>query len=152
MSVILKVMCKMDTRTEIEQKSDFLCAYMDTYHIGRSAQIARIGINKVGKWRQLDAEFKEAFEEIVLAQCAELEAEAYRRAVTGTDEPVIQRGQEVGKIRRYSDSLLIFLMKGMMPDKYRDKLIADPKRGSGTVLVLPENGREITDIETESDT
>ena len=40
-----------------------------------------------------------------------LETEAQRRAVEGWDEPVFHEGREVGKKRRYSDTLLIFTLK-----------------------------------------
>ena len=47
-----------------------------------------------------------------------IEEEARRRAVDGVLEPVFYRGEEVGKIRRYSDQLLITLLKGYKPKKF----------------------------------
>ncbi len=41
-----------------------------------------------------------------------------RRAVDGVDEPVYQGGKKVGSITRYSDTLLIFLLKANR-DKFR---------------------------------
>ena len=49
-----------------------------------------------------------------------LEDEATRRAAEGVDEPVFHQGAQVGTIRKYSDTLAIFLLKGAMPEKYRD--------------------------------
>ena len=49
-----------------------------------------------------------------------LEAEARRRAVTGIDEPVYHKGEVVGSIKKYSDTLLIFLLKAHNPQKFRD--------------------------------
>ncbi|MDP2936788.1 MAG: hypothetical protein Q8O86_09895 [Dehalococcoidia bacterium] len=43
----------------------------------------------------------------------------------GTEKPVFQGGQQVGVVREYSDVLLIFLLKGARPEKYRDNLKAD---------------------------
>lgn len=62
-----------------------------------------------------------------------LEAEARRRAMIGVERPVIRKGAAVmvpdksGNLvplmeRMYSDTLLIFIMKGAMPDKYRERL------------------------------
>ena len=46
-----------------------------------------------------------------------LEDEARRRAVDGVDEPVFQQGKQVGTIRKHSDTLLIFLLKGIRPQE-----------------------------------
>ena len=52
-----------------------------------------------------------------------LEAEAYRRAVEGWVEPVgWYKGKAGGTVRRYSDTLLIFTLKGLLPDRYRDRV------------------------------
>ena len=36
------------------------------------------------------------------------------------NEPVFYHGQVCGTVRKYSDTLLIFLLKGARPDKFRD--------------------------------
>lgn len=40
-----------------------------------------------------------------------IEEEARRRAVEGVLEPVYFKGEEVGNVRKYSDQLLMFLLK-----------------------------------------
>ena len=49
-----------------------------------------------------------------------LDAEARRRAVTGIDKPVYYKGKVVGSITKYSDRLLMFLLKAHRPQKFRD--------------------------------
>ena len=49
-----------------------------------------------------------------------LEAEARRRAVTGVDKPVYYKGEVVGSITKYSDRLLMFLLRAHRPQKFRD--------------------------------
>lgn len=51
-----------------------------------------------------------------------LESEAIRRAHEGTDEPVYFRGTKCGEVRRYPDGLMQFLLRGVKPDKYREKV------------------------------
>ena len=52
-----------------------------------------------------------------------LEAEAHRRAVEGVEEPVgWYRGKPGGTVRRYSDNLLMFLLKGVLPERYKDRM------------------------------
>jgi hypothetical protein len=50
--------------------------------------------------------------------------EIRRRAIEGWNDPVYQMGQRVGSVRKYSDVLLIFLAKRLMPE-YRDKVTLD---------------------------
>jgi len=49
------------------------------------------------------------------------ESEAHERAVEGWDEPVYQRGAQVGSIRRFDNRLLEFLLKADNPGKYREQ-------------------------------
>lgn len=49
-----------------------------------------------------------------------LEQEAYRRAYHGTLEPVFFKGELCGHVRRYSDNLMMFLLKARKPELYRD--------------------------------
>lgn len=50
-----------------------------------------------------------------------LEAEATRRARLGVSEPIYQGGKLVGYKRNFSDTLLIFLLKGLRPEKFKDR-------------------------------
>ena len=54
-----------------------------------------------------------------------LEQAALTRGRDGWDEPVYQRGIQVGVIRKYSDVLLMFMLKGRLPEKYREHLSAN---------------------------
>jgi hypothetical protein len=52
-----------------------------------------------------------------------LEDEANRRAYDGWDEPLAEKGRLTGHVvRKFSDTLLIFLLKGAKPDKYKDRV------------------------------
>jgi hypothetical protein len=75
----------------------------------------------VYKLRKKSKSFAERWATAVDAAADRLEAEAWRRAHDGTLEPVFYKGEECGTIRKYSDVLLIFLLKGMRPDKYRER-------------------------------
>ena len=56
-----------------------------------------------------------------------LEAEARRRAAIGVDEPVFYKGEVVGHIRKYSDTLLMFLLKAHWPEKFRENVSIDQR-------------------------
>ena len=75
-----------------------------------------------------------------------LEAEAKRRAVEGVEEPVFYQGKQCGVIKRYSDALLMFLLKGAMPDKYKERTSTELTGAGGKDLrvefVSPEKPGE----------
>jgi hypothetical protein len=70
---------------------------------------------------QEPGDYADRFREAEQEAADVLEAEAVRRAVQGVDEAVYFQGEQVGTRRRYSDLLLIFLLKGMRPDKFRER-------------------------------
>lgn len=80
-----------------------------------------IGRRTVYELRDRDESFREAWDEAVEHGTASLEAEAIRRARDGVSEPVFYKGAECGTVQRYSDSLLIFLLKSRRPETYRDR-------------------------------
>ena len=78
---------------------------------------AGIGRQRVYEWRQDDANFATEWDVAIEAGTDVLEDEARRRAVEGVEEPVFFQGNTVGHVRRYSDTLLIFLLKGRRPTR-----------------------------------
>jgi hypothetical protein len=58
-----------------------------------------------------------------------LEEEAHRRAYTGVKKPVYHGGKLVGYMKEYSDTLLIFLLKGKKPEIYKDRHELTGKNG-----------------------
>ena len=67
-------------------------------------------------------EFKAQMDDAKEEACETLESEAMRRAMKGINEPVFHQGKQCGTITRYSDTLLIFLMKAAMPKKYGSRV------------------------------
>jgi transposase len=103
-------------------KSRFLPEFAKHGTVTHAAQVVGVGRRTVYDWLARDAEFRAAFAEAEQQAIDSLEREAVRRALEGTDEPVYQGGKKVGSIRKYSDTLLIFLLKGNRPSKYRERV------------------------------
>ncbi len=78
------------------------------------------GKDKVGM--ETAQAFAEAWDEALEVAADLLELEGHRRAVDGWLEPKFYRGKRCGTVRKYSDTLLIFLLKGIRPDKYRENV------------------------------
>ncbi len=75
-----------------------------------------------GAWLALrgrDPGFARAWEEALDSYVELLEAEADRRAVGGETEPVFYGGKQVGERTRASDSLLMFRLKALRPQRYK---------------------------------
>lgn len=105
------------------QQRAFLAAFLETGNVRRACEVANVGRSSHYRWLKQHKAYREAFN--LAKQCAAdlLEAEAYRRAVTGVEEPAgWYKGEAGGTITRYSDVLLIFLLKGLRPEKYRDRV------------------------------
>jgi hypothetical protein len=72
-----------------------------------------------------------------------IEAEAYRRGVLGSVEPVgWYKGEPGGYIRRYSDVLSIFLLKGLRPDRYKDRVQLQGALANLDMNTLPDEAIE----------
>jgi hypothetical protein len=103
-------------------RAKFLTELASTGNVTHSAKAAVVDKKTVYNHRHGDPDFAAAWLEAIDEANDTLEAEARRRAVNGVVEPVYQGGQKVGEILKYSDTLLIFLLKGNRPDKFRENL------------------------------
>lgn len=73
-------------------------------------------------WMKSDPEYAAAFNAAERAFADRLEAEMYRRAVEGVEEPwTLDKEGNVLLRRKYSDTLLIFALKGALPEKYKER-------------------------------
>lgn len=88
-------------------------------HAARAANVPR---RTVYDWLERDAQFRLDFAEAEQEALDSLEQEAVRRARDGVEEPVYQGGSLIGTVRKYSDTLLIFLLKGGRPSKFRERV------------------------------
>jgi hypothetical protein len=104
-----------------KKRAKFLEALRSTCNVSKSRELSRIGKSALYDWRKDDADFRREWDEALDVGADVLEDEAKRRAVQGVREPVFQGGKLVGEIQKYSDTLLIFLLKGAKPEKYNDR-------------------------------
>lgn len=65
--------------------------------------------------------YRQLVESIHNESCDEVDAEIRRRGIQGVDEPVFYQGAICGSVRKFSDLLLIFRAKALMPEKYRER-------------------------------
>lgn len=127
------------------KKAAFLAAYAASGVIRIATEAAGIHRNTHYKWLKDDSQYAEAFSRAHSDACDSLENEARRRAVEGWDEPVFYEGGQCGTKRKYSDTLLIFLLKANHPTKFGDKVETTHKGDASPVQIyIPENRRKST--------
>jgi hypothetical protein len=108
----------------LRRKKRFLDAFARCGVLTYAARAAGISRVTVYAWQEHDPEFAAALREAAIESTEALEREAYRRAHGGVLQSVYQQGQRVGQVRKYSDVLLIFLLKARKPEVYRDVIDA----------------------------
>ena len=103
-------------------RTTFLDALRQTGNVAASAQLSGRSRAAAYKARDRSPEFALLWDEALEEAIDTMELEARRRAMSGVDEPVYYQGQAIGAVRKYSDVLLIFLLKAHRPAKFRDNV------------------------------
>ncbi len=103
----------------VDQKTAFLEAFRLTASLTEAAKA--VGLNRSAhySWLAKDAKYPARFEAAKIDAAQGLEDEAIRRAREGVLEPIFYQGVACGVKRIYSDGLMQFLLRGFIPEKYR---------------------------------
>ena len=118
-------------------RTRFLEAFAQSGILEEAARVAGVARQSHYVWLK-DPEYQRRFAEANERAAERLEAELHRRLYEGTEETVVYQGEvcyqrdEAGNItnkplivRRKSDILLMFALKGAKPEKYRENVKAD---------------------------
>lgn len=85
--------------------------------------------------REAEPEFDRLWKEAEKQASDSLEEEAWKRATEGTDKPIFYKGEKVGAVTEFSDALLMFLLKGNKPEKFKERTETEH---SGKVVIEVE--------------
>jgi hypothetical protein len=126
----------MANRTKLTSRAreQFLEHLRKTANVTDAAALITVRRQYVYEVRDRDPAFKAACDEAIEIATDALEQEARRRALDGWEEPVFYRGEEVGRMRAYSDRLLELLLKAHRPDKYKDTVRQEVTGANGQAL------------------
>lgn len=124
-----------------ERQLAFLDLLRETCNVTVAARAVGVSTTTVAKHRQADPLFNERYDEALQEGVDLLEHEAHRRAFKGVDEPVFHKGEECGKVRKYSDPLTMFLLKAHRPTKYRDNTALELTGKNGGPIEISEQER-----------
>lgn len=141
---------KMSKRA-LERKQDrFLASFELTGIKTRAARDAKTSLKTVNKWLKEDPVFSARYALAEEAAIDAAEEELRRRAIEGVDHPVTHQGEITDTYKKYSDNLLMFMLKGARPEKYRDNVSVQHagkiEGGAQVIIALPPNGREMTNV------
>ena len=103
------------------REAQFLAALEQTGNVSRACVLSKFPRRSAYDLRDADEAFKKAWDATLDRAADLLEEEARRRAYQGVKKPVFQGGKLVGHVQEYSDTLLIFLLKGNKPAKFGDR-------------------------------
>lgn len=106
----------------------------DFYDACRQALLAPAFVRK---WMADDTEVKERLSSAETVGAMQLESAAIQRAVKGYEEDVYYKGEVVGQQTKYSDPLLMHLMKGKLRDRYGDDAGQQRVVNYGTINIMP---------------
>lgn len=120
-------------RVSKERQQRFLQALAEADDVAAATTAAGIERAKVYQLRRTDPAFAAQWDRAKEAAADRLEQEARRRALEGRQEPLLSDGKIVrdddGRpvaVRRYSDDLLLALLKAHRPEMFGDhRLIAE---------------------------
>jgi len=114
-----------------KKREAFLEALKETCNITKACELSGLPRTSAYEWKADDPEFAADWQKSLDIAADLLEEEAVRRAKEGTLKPVYQGGELVGHIQEYSDTLMIFLLKGAKPKKYMDRLVQEVSGPAG---------------------
>ncbi|MBA14862.1 MAG: hypothetical protein CMN73_00695 [Sphingomonas sp.] len=100
------------------RKACFLEMLRQTANVARAAREAGLSSSTVYAHRARYPGFARDWDAAISEALDELESQLMDRARNGVEKPVYYRGEVVGSVRTYSDSLGMFLLRAKRPEVY----------------------------------
>lgn len=118
----------------------FLACFREMGVVSRACEAADVGRSTHYGWMDRTPAYKLAVEAAHEDAIDSMVAEGWRRAVKGVRKPVgWYKGVAGGKVREYSDNLLMFLLKGARPETYRERVEVSGTLRNLDVRLLPHD-------------
>lgn len=112
---------KHQLKLETNAQDRYLAALPKVWTTQLALKAAGATRSQLARWREEDAAFCVQERQVQEGISDLLEAEAVRRAFRGVRKPVYQGGLLAGHITEYSDQLLMFMLKAMRPERFRER-------------------------------
>jgi len=116
---------------------------------GRVAEAARScgfqDTSSLQKYRRENEDFAEDWDLAIESAANVLEEEAIRRATDGVLEPIYYKGKIAGYKTNYSDTLMMFMLRGLKPSVYRETARGGETNINFGIAVLPMTAQNETE-------
>lgn len=122
------------SKGKLRRQTKFLKEYAISARISVAAEQAEIDRWTHYEWLKTDPDYAVRFRDTKELAIQQLEDEAIRRAKDGIDRPITVAGERVD-VKEFSDTLLIFMLKAMRPDVYRDRQSIEHTGAGGKPLL-----------------
>ena len=109
------------------KRTQFLTGLRSGLSVAAAADQAGVARTTSYYWRDRDSDFAALWDAAIEDGTDRLEDEAFRRALEGVEKPVFYQGKPVGRVRDYSDSLLMFMLRARRGEKFREQARHDKK-------------------------
>ena len=118
------------------RRGTFLTSLAETGNVSAAARAAKVSRSYAYRLKTADPEFAADWAEALETAIDALDAEARRRALDGVETPHFHQGRVCGTGRKYSDTLLMFLLRAHRPERYRERPAAgsEPDVDSETAI------------------
>lgn len=124
------------------RRSRFLKYLREGWSIAHAATKATLNRRTLYRYKDKHQEFSDEWDNAVDEGTDMLEDILRERVVKGVERPVYYKGEVVGGVAEYSDTLLIFLLKGRRPEKFRDRVDISAADGSLAAAFAASFGSE----------
>lgn len=121
-----------------KKREKFLAVLAETANVTAACEAIGFSRTSIYRLKKENEEFNAAWEEAMDKAVDALELAARQRAIQGVKEPVFHRGEVCGYIRKYSDTLTIFLLKAHRPQKYRENITLTDPNGANPLQVVAD--------------
>ncbi len=112
---------KLTADQVVEAKGTIVRSLAMRGNVREATDAAGISRTLAYEWRTRDEPFREAWDDSVDEAVDRMEREMWRRGIEGFERPVIYQGEITDTYLDYSDSLLLTLVKGHRPEKYKER-------------------------------
>ena len=135
-------------RTRKTKQTKFLNALLLEGTISGAVHKTGIDRHAHDEWMEMDSDYVSRFGHANEELADELEAEVRRRALQGTVEPLLRKGEQIGSVRRPSDRLLELLWRTKRPDLFRNNARVEVDGLFGEIDTSNLNKDEIETLRT----
>jgi len=111
---------KISQSTQGTARRRFLNNLAETGSVRLAAEASGRSRDVWFRQKEGDQKFAREWDQALEAYVEILEAEANRRALNGEEEPIFYGGKQVGSKSKTSDSLLMFRLKALRPNRYKE--------------------------------